>query len=109
MRNLIPLQRSLLAFTVASSLFGFSTALVGVFIPLIILRTGAPLAAVAEFYLIYALIKLIFNYPSFRLIQRFGAHTGLAVGFIAGAIQLLCVLLYSTSPSFSLLAVAAAS
>jgi MFS family permease len=109
MNNLLPLQRELHSITLALSLYGFAAALIGVFIPLIILQSGAPLSRVAEFYAIYALVKLILNYPAALIIQRYGAHVGLAGGFVAGAFQMLAILLYANTHSLPALALGAAA
>ncbi len=107
MNRLLPLQRELLNITISFSLYGFASSLVGVFIPLIILQTGAPLAVVAGFYAAYAIIKLVINYPAVMVIRRFGVHVGLACGFLAGALQILATLLYSHSHSLIYLALGA--
>jgi hypothetical protein len=45
--NILSLQRQLLHVTVSNSLYAFATGLAGVFVPLIILQTGAPLTHIA--------------------------------------------------------------
>jgi hypothetical protein len=109
MHQLIPLQRQLQSITAALSLFGFATGLVGVFIPLIILQSGVPLWLIPAFYLAYAIIKLMINYPVIITIQRFGAHVGLGVGFAAGACEMAAVLGYSQTHNVWLLLAAAAA
>jgi hypothetical protein len=72
----------------------------GVFIPLIILQRGAPLWVIASFYVIYACIKLALNYPITRLIQKWGAHIGLGIGFATSGLLLVSILGYSWSGSY---------
>jgi MFS family permease len=104
----IPLQRSLFSIVLSLSIFGFATALVGVFIPLILLKSGAPLWYVAGFYVVYAFLKLLCNYPVVRLIQRYGAHAGLGAGFVCSALQMLSILGYASTGSPMMLVAAAA-
>ncbi len=97
MRRFLHLQDSLVQITIALNLFGFASQLVGVFIPLVILQHGGKLWQVPAFYLLYAVIKLTINYPSALLIQKRGAHFGLGMSFVSGALQILAILGYSAS------------
>jgi MFS family permease len=99
MKQILRIQRELVYITAALSLFGTASSLVGVFIPLIILHSGRSLTVVAGFYIAYAIIKLIFNYPTVRVIQRFGAHIALGCGFLAGALQMVSILLFNQTHS----------
>jgi len=107
MNRLLPLQRELFSVTLSLSLYGFASSLIGVFIPLIILNTGAPLSLVAGFYATYALVKLVLNYPAALIIQRFGPHIGLGGGVVAGVLQLLAILLYANTRSLAALTLGA--
>ncbi len=109
MKQILPLQRNLVSITLSTSIYSFAASLVGVFIPLILFKSGARLSIIAGFYVIYAIVKLLINYPVVRIIQRFGAHTGLASGFSAGAIQLGAILGYSSTNRVGFLVVAAAA
>jgi MFS transporter len=109
MKQLFPLQRELAHITAALSLYGTAASLVGVFIPLIILRTGHDLSVVAGFYVVYALIKLMFNYPTILIIQRFGAHVALGCGFAAGTLQMVAILLFNSTHSLVALVLGAAA
>jgi MFS family permease len=109
MKQLFPMQRELVHITAALSLFGTASSLVGVFIPLIILHSGRSLQVVAGFYIAYALIKLVFNYPTVRIIQRFGAHVALGCSFVAGALQMLSILWFSRTSSLWALLLGAAA
>jgi hypothetical protein len=109
MRSPLPLQKSLVSITVALSIYGFASGLIGVFIPLIIIRGGGRLWEVSAFYLIYALIKLAINYPSALLIQRRGPHIGLGAAFIAGGLQMLSILGFATYGQPIFLVIGAAS
>ncbi|HEV2403511.1 MAG TPA: hypothetical protein VGS08_04895 [Candidatus Saccharimonadales bacterium] len=96
MRNPLRLQTSLVHITVGLSTFSFATSLVGVFIPLVILRGGGRLWEVPAFYLIYACSKLLMNYPAVLLLQRRGVQLGLSIAFVAGALQMLSILGFAT-------------
>lgn len=91
----LKLQRELRSVTVALSVFHLGKALAGVFIPLVILQSGGALWQVAGFYVVYAIIKLVLNYPIIRIIQRYGAHVGLGIGFFSSALQIAAILGYS--------------
>lgn len=103
----LTLQRNLYSVALALSTYSFANALVGVFIPLILLKNGAPLWQIAAFYFVYAVVKLICNYPVVRLIQRFGAHAGLGAGFVCSALQMLGILGYGVVDSPLVLVAAA--
>jgi MFS family permease len=97
MHNLLRLQKSLLKVTIALNIYGFASGLIGVFIPLIILKSGGYLWEVPAFYLIYAVIKLIINYPAALFIRKSGPHFGIGIAFIAGTLQMLSILGYATT------------
>lgn len=109
MRSILKLQKSLTHVAVALTVYSFGSALVGVFIPLIILHNGGRLWEVPAFYLLYAACKLCINYPSVLLIQKRGAHFGLGAGFMAGAVQILSIFGFSLAHAGWLLVTGAAS
>ena len=64
----------------------------GVFIPLLLLNAGAQLWQVPAFYVAYAIIKLLINFPIARyIVQLRGVHTAFAVGFGAAIVQFGCL------------------
>lgn len=103
------LQRELVSISSALNLFRFGSSIVGVFIPLVILQTGGQLWLITLFYLIYSFTKLFINYSAMRLILKKGAHLGLGLGFLFGAIQLFLVLGYSVGGGIVLLVLSAFS
>ena len=109
MHRIINLQKDLIQITIALSLFAFASSMVGVFIPLVILKSGGRLWEVAVFYLIYAVVKLIINFPVVLMIQKKGVHFGLGWAFLAGAMQMLSILEYASTRNVWLLVIGAAS
>ncbi len=107
MRSPLRLQKSLVSVAIALNIYSFASGLIGVFIPLIILKSGGHLWEVPAFYLTYAVVKLILNYPAVLLIQKKGAHFGLGVAFIAGGLQTLSILGYSTTKHLTFLVIGA--
>ena len=97
MAKVLNLQRELVHIAAALNIYGFASALIGVFIPLVILKSGGQLWQIAVFYLIYALVKLVLNYPITLLIQRKGAHFGIAAGFIGGTLEMLAILGFASN------------
>lgn len=93
----LKLQHDLRSVTGALTLFHLGKALAGVFIPLVILQSGGALWQVAAFYVVYAVVKLLINYPIVLAIQRWGAHVGLGAGFLGGALQFACILGYAAT------------
>lgn len=102
------LQSDLFSVSQALLLYRLGNNLVGVFIPLVILKSGGELWMIAAFYLVYALVKLGANYPFMRIIQQKGAHFGLGAGFIFGALQLASILAYSVHSNVAFLVAGAA-
>lgn len=109
MRKTVSIQQDLVHVAIALNILRLSVGMSGVFIPLIILKRGAPLWSVAAFYVMYACIKLIINYPVTRLIQKWGAHIGLGIGFCAAGLQLLFILGFSWTGIYWLLPLGAMS
>ena len=103
MAKVLNLQRELVHIAAALNIYGFASALIGVFIPLVILKSGGQLWQIAVFYLIYALVKLVLNYPITLLIQRKGAHFGIAAGFIGGTLEMLAILGFASNQNVGLL------
>lgn len=103
------LQKELVSVSLALNLFRLGSGMVGVFIPLVILRSGGQLWMIALFYLIYAFTKLCINYSAMKLILKRGAHVGLGLGFLFGVLQLFFILGYSISEIAVLLILSAAS
>lgn len=96
--SLLKLQRELYSIMLSLTCFGFANGLLGVFIPLLLLRAGAPLWQVAAFYVAYAVIKLFINFPIARyLIMAKGVHAAFAVGFSASILQFLSLHLFVTT------------
>lgn len=109
MTNPLSLQGSLRRITASLTMYNFASGLIGVFIPLIILKSGGPLWKVALFYMVYAVIKLAINYPTVMLIQRKGPNVGLGIAFVAGAVQMLSILAFVGSKQEFFLIMGAAS
>ena len=83
--------------------------MIGIFIPLVILQSGGALWLIALYYLVYAAVKLTFNYPAMRIIQARGAHFGLGAGFFFGAARVGLMLAYTAAGNLVLLGVSAAA
>jgi MFS family permease len=102
------LQRQLVGVTLSLASFNFATGLVGVFIPLVILTSGAPLWQVPAFYVVYSVTKLLINYPIARfIVVRRGVHTAFALGFGAAVAQLGALQLFVMTEQQAWLFVAA--
>ena len=71
------LHKDLVDITIANTLRSFGGALVEVFVPLLLLKHGLSLLGVSLFYVVYAVVKLVINYPSMRFTNRFGARPSL--------------------------------
>lgn len=109
MAKILRLQKSLVSIAIALNTYSFASGLVGVFIPLIILKTGGELWQIPAFYLLYAVIKLTLNYPAVLLIQRRGAHFGLGAAFIAGGVQTVSILGFAATKNIGYLVAGAAA
>jgi MFS family permease len=72
----------------------FGTGLVIVFIPLLLISRGLKLWQVCAFYVCYAFAKLLVNYPSTLLINKYGARLGLIVGLIATTVFMMLLTWY---------------
>lgn len=81
----------------ALNLYRLGNNIAGVFVPLIILKSGGKLWMISLFYLLYACIKLCINYPLMRVIQSKGAHFGLGAGFAFSILEIASILGYSHS------------
>jgi MFS family permease len=99
----IRVQNDLVAVSQALNLFRFASALVGVFVPLIVLKAGGSVTTMALYLFSYALAKLALNFPIMKLIAKHGAHYALGAGFAFGALELICIWLYSTHAALPLL------
>lgn len=108
-KNILSLQRSLLRITIALNIYNFASSLVGVFIPLVILQSGGQMREVPAFYLVYAIFKLLINYSVVLFIQKKGAHAGVGMAFVAGALQMASILGFATKHEWILLAAGAIS
>lgn len=106
MRKVASLQVELVHIAWALNLHRLATTIVGVFIPLIILNSGGKLWTIGLFYVLYAAIKLCFNYSCMELIRQRGAHFGLGLGFGFSALQMISILGYAHTHSTSMLALA---
>lgn len=84
----------LVGITVSKLITTFGSELVVVFIPLLLLNSGIKLWQVCVFYVGYAISKLVVNYPSAVLINRYGARLGLIFGTSATALFMLLLTLY---------------
>lgn len=88
----IELQKELVGVTSTLSIYGFASELIGVFVPLLILRNGAALWHVPAFYVVYAVVKLCVNFPIAKyIVQRHGAHMALGAGLCATIGQMLAL------------------
>lgn len=105
MKRTALIQKDLVEIAIALNILRLSIGMSGVFIPLIILNRGAALWIIAAFYVAYACVKLVLNYPITHYIQRRGAHVGLGVGFFASGVLLACILGFSWIGSYWLLAI----
>jgi len=97
MRKLLPTQPEVRHITQALSWYRFSSGLTGVFIPLLILQHGGSLFTVAAFYLLFAIVKLVADFPAIIMIQRRGVHFGLAASFVFYAVELAAILGYTST------------
>lgn len=95
MMNSPRIQTDLISIAKALNLYRLGNSLIGIFVPLIILKSGGALWMIALFYLLYALVKLCINYPCMKIIQNKGATTGLTAGFMFGALQIIFILSYA--------------
>jgi len=89
------IQPNLVQVAWALNLYRLGNNIAGVFVPLIILRSGGKLWMIGLFYLLYACIKLCINYPLMRIIQIRGAHFGLGAGFTFSILEIASILGYS--------------
>src|SRR6266550_2354301 len=83
------LHNDLRSITLSKLLVGFGGSLVSVFIPLLLLQRGFALWQICLFYAMYAVCKLVVNYPSALIINARGARAGLIVGYASTAAFLL--------------------
>lgn len=97
------IHADLVSLTVSRLISRFGTGLVVVFIPLLLLSNGLKLWQVCAFYVCYAFAKLCVNYPSTRIINRYGAKSGLILGLIATTIFMMLLTWYTISGSIWLL------
>lgn len=83
-------------------LYRLGANIAGVFLPFVILQAGGELWMVAAYYLVYATVKIICNYPFMRINQARGPHVGMGFGYLFGAMQLIAILSYvaTTNPIF---------
>lgn len=79
--------------TIAHSLRGFGGGLVELFIPLILIKNGLSVRDICWFYLIYAVAKLVVNYPTTKAINKYGAKFGLTGARVTDIIYLLIIFL----------------
>lgn len=91
------IHADLVSLTISRLISRFGTGLVVVFIPLLLLSNGLKLWQVCVFYVCYALAKLTVNYPSTRIINRYGAKPGLIVGLISTTIFMMLLTWYTAS------------
>jgi len=100
------IQPNLVQVAWALNLYRLGNDVAGVFIPLVILKSGGKLWMIGLFYLLYAFIKLGINYPLMRIIQNKGAHFGLGAGFTFSILEISGILGYSHSHSLVFLILA---
>jgi|GEM_PF-6678234 hypothetical protein len=93
------IQPNLVQVAWALNLYRLGNDVAGVFIPLVILKSGGKLWMIGLFYLLYAFIKLGINYPLMRIIQNKGAHFGFGAGFTFSIFEISSILGYSHSHS----------
>jgi hypothetical protein len=103
------IQPNLVQVAWALNLYRLGNDVAGVFIPLVILKSGGKLWMIGLFYLLYACIKLCINYPLMRIIQNKGAHFGLGAGFTFSILEISSILGYSHSHSLVFLILASVS
>ena len=85
------LHKGLINITVANTLRNFGGALVDVFVPLILLKNGLTLLNICFFYIIYAVAKLLINYPVMRITNKYGAKASLILSRVSYIGYLLCL------------------
>lgn len=90
-KKALKIQQNILYIAQTMTVYRFSKGMVGIFIPFVILQGGGTLLMVAGYYLLWTTGKLALNFPAIRLIQRYGSHIGLAVGFGLEIVQLACI------------------
>jgi hypothetical protein len=86
------IQPRLVAIAQALMLQRLSNALVGIFIPLVIIQNGGPLWSVVGFYFVRSAVKFVLNFWVIKFIRSYGAHVGLGISFVFGGLQLASIL-----------------
>lgn len=81
--------------------------LVGIFLPLLLMNGGLPLWQVCAFYVIYAVMKLCVNYPTIKIINRYGARVGLISAYSMSAIFMIMLVIFTLTGSLALVIVMA--
>lgn len=89
MKNI--LHKDLVNITVANTLRHFGGALVEVFVPLLLINHGLSLLEVSAFYLVYATVKLLINYPTMLVTNKYGARASLIAARLTYVGYLLCL------------------
>lgn len=92
MRSLV--HKNLIGITQSTLLAGIGKELVGVFLPLLLINRGLALWQVCLFYVGYATIKFLINFPVIMLINRKGAKFGLLYGYGTATVYLLLLTAY---------------
>jgi hypothetical protein len=106
--TVLSLQKQLLGVTLSLASFNVANGMVGVFIPLVILEAGAPLWQVPAFYVVYAVVKLLINFPIARFVViRRGVHAAFALGFACAVVEMASLQMYVHTESIRWLPVAA--
>lgn len=88
------LHKDLRSITTSSLIAGVGQGLIGIFIPLLLLHRGLQLWQVCGFYALYAFCKIWINFPSIRLVNKYGARFGLITAYSAMALCMLLLTLY---------------
>lgn len=100
-------HHDLIGITVSNLIANFGNGLVAIFIPLLLLQKGLLLWQICAFYVAYAICKLIVNYPTTKIINHFGARTGLIAGTSAAIIFMIALTAYLAFGSLFAMAVMA--
>lgn len=88
------LHRDLIGIAASMTLSHFGASLVNVFVPLLLLQKGLALWHICVFYVVYAVFKLVMNYPAMVLASKKGVRTGLTIGYTSNALFLVVLTLY---------------
>ena len=83
------MPRTLKLIFASLSIYSFSTSLISIFVPIFLIQHGFSLAKIVFVFLVYALSKLVLNYPAVRFVVRRGTRSSLALNYVIGVAALI--------------------